>query len=254
MRAFLLIFLAFSLLFGGLALAAVSTPEQDKVMEALEPVFEKGNMGKLEKEAKGLLEQQTSTSGKIACLAYLLEVYKTKKDTAQVDATLDAMLALEPEGFGPRYMQLHIMAERGKADEYLPLCRKAARTIADEDGRKFADRRCRETAARSRTVSPGALFKAFEDNEVAAEDAYKGKLVAISGKPGKIGTCPSGAPEVSFYVDASRIAAVLCQFPHDARAEVGKLKKGKPVTIFGVCRGMSMDAIVRIEGCWIGED
>lgn len=253
MRALLLIFLALFLLSGGAAHAAVSTPEQDKVMDALEPVFEKGNMGKLEKEAKSLLEKQTSSSGKIACLAYLLEVYRAKKDDAQVDATLDAMLALEPEGYSSRYMQLNIMAERGKADEYLPLCRKAARNIADEEGRKFADRRCREVAAKSRTVSPSALFKAFEENEVAAEDAYKGKLVAISGKPGKIGTSPSGAPEVTFYVDASRIAAVVCQFPRDARAEVGKLKKGKPVTIFGVCRGMSMDTIVRVEGCWLGE-
>ncbi len=232
---------------------SVTIPDEMKaVMKELEPFVEKGKILDLEKRASSLLEKQTTTEGKVACLTYLIEAYKAQKNKEKVHSTLDTLMSVAPDSPFSRMIQLLVMTEEGRGDEFLPKCRAAAASLPQSEKKDF-DKRCRTVVAQSRTIQPQKLFSAFEENEVSAEDAYKGKLITLSGKVGSIETSATGRPEVVFYVDKSRIASVVCQFPSDSRSEVAKLKKGKNVDIAGVCRGMFLKTVVKVEGCWIVE-
>ena len=87
-------------------------------------------------------------------------------------------------------------------------------------------------------VTPASLWKAFNENEVAAEDTYKGKVVNIKGAIKSIMTNSAGNPQVSFTVGRNVVHEVQCEFSKDARGEIGKLKKAQNVSIIGVCQGL----------------
>lgn len=97
----------------------------------------------------------------------------------------------------------------------------------------------REAAA----VTAVALWRAFDANEVAAEDKYKGKSIFVTGKIRSITTDPAGYPVVALDAGKSGFATVSCVFPKDARSTIAVLKKGQQVLIPGTCDGMILGQV-----------
>lgn len=100
-------------------------------------------------------------------------------------------------------------------------------------------------------ISPSALWRAFDENEVAAEDEYRGKEVVITGIVKDIAASPiRNIPQVSFTTDEHGFKSVQCEFAPEDRQEVGRIRKGQSVTLAGICREMSVGAIY-LEKCRI---
>ena len=104
--------------------------------------------------------------------------------------------------------------------------------------------------ANSAAITAAALWKAFDDNEVAAEEMHKGKLVLVKGAISAITTDVSGYPVVSFNVDRTGLAKVNCVFPKESRSVIGILKKGQSVLIPGICEGMILGQVF-VKDCQV---
>jgi len=98
-------------------------------------------------------------------------------------------------------------------------------------------------------ITPATLWQAFHQNEVAAEDAYKNRRVALKGKISTITTGVFGAPEIAFAAGPYGMHQVQCDFPRDQRGVASKLRKGQTVTVSGVCRGMILQSMVSLHDC-----
>jgi hypothetical protein len=92
------------------------------------------------------------------------------------------------------------------------------------------------------------LYIAYQQNEVAADEKYKGKKLAISGEIENIGKDIMDNPYVSFKVDV--LENVTCYFSKDNTNALSNLKKGQVVTLTGECRGITLQNVV-IKECQI---
>jgi hypothetical protein len=86
----------------------------------------------------------------------------------------------------------------------------------------------------SQAVSPAALWKAFDQNQVAAQDTYRTGIV-IKGQASSIEADYNGCPVVYFNADHDGFHKICCTFSQTARKEVAKLKKGQWIFITGNC-------------------
>jgi hypothetical protein len=99
-------------------------------------------------------------------------------------------------------------------------------------------------------ISSVDLAKAYTDNEVKADNSYKGKLADISGQIEDIGESMG-----STYITLSdgqevSITAIQCFFDDKAQIEkVSNLKKGDNVTVEGIIDGKSLN--VAVDKCKI---
>lgn len=89
-------------------------------------------------------------------------------------------------------------------------------------------------------ITPNVLWQAFDANEIAAEDAYKGKIVVVQGIVNTITSDMDGNPMISFYADETGLVQVHCIFPPEDRSIIARLKKGQTITVAGLCDGMTM--------------
>jgi RecJ-like exonuclease len=83
-------------------------------------------------------------------------------------------------------------------------------------------------------ISAEDLYKAYESNEVAAADLYKGKTLIVSGTLGNIGEA-MGSRYV-FLVDDHQSPVVECFFADDQKDSLSRLKKGQTVSVKGTCQ------------------
>lgn len=168
-------------------------------------------------------------------LAYLKQndLEHAKADNAQA-------LTLKPKSARAMFNQGMILAQEGKYIEaYQHMKNTAARAVSNPQMQAAFQKKADEYRERA-AISAVALWKAFDENEVAAEDAYKGKPVIVKGVISAITTDVAGRPVVSFQADKTGLATVNCVFSKDARATIAVLKKGQTVLIPGVCDGMLM--------------
>lgn len=81
-------------------------------------------------------------------------------------------------------------------------------------------------------VSPADLVQAYKDNEVAADEKYKGKKIEITGEVKDISSNIGDQPVVHLKADK----ALLGVSAHGLeKSDAAKLKKGETVTL--VCKG-----------------
>lgn len=92
-------------------------------------------------------------------------------------------------------------------------------------------------------ISAADLYRAYENNEVAADNAYKGKLVAVTGKIESIGKDILDTSYVSLGIGKLSIGSVQCVFSREGG--LGNLSKGQTVTITGRCEGKMMNVILK---------
>lgn len=102
------------------------------------------------------------------------------------------------------------------------------------------------SAAVDVVIDAEALLKEYKDNEAAADQKYKGKVVQISGVVGEIRQSPSAQIYVTVGTGAAfELPMAQCFFDVSAAAKAATLKKGDPVTIKGRVDGLILNVVIQ---------
>lgn len=92
-------------------------------------------------------------------------------------------------------------------------------------------------------TTPQEICSEYEDNEVSADNKYKGKKVAITGTIERI--IKSGFSDDPIIVfKGTFIKDVKFYFSKDSNNEISNLSKGDKITIVGTCKGMTLVDVV----------
>lgn len=190
------------------------------------------------------LAKDTGSDKEYAAFVYAMrgEAYRQSKDFTKALPDTQKAVELNPalrQGF---LVQALTLRDMGKLEAAADALEKAAQNADAEDAatyRKSADK----WRADAKTITPLALWQAFDSNEVAAEDAYKNKPVTLKGKIDGITTSPTGYPQISFNADRYGVNRVVCEFDKAARQKIATLKKGQQITLTGKCQGMVMKSV-----------
>lgn len=101
------------------------------------------------------------------------------------------------------------------------------------------------------------LLKAFHfcplynANEVAADEKYKNKKIAVAGTIGSIAKDVMNDPYISLQV--GYLQNVNCYFSDENNKLIAKLSKGQKVVIIGKCQGFIVGTVV-LKECTIWEE
>lgn len=108
-----------------------------------------------------------------------------------------------------------------------------------------------EPAADEKPISLNAkaLTKEYDDNELAADGKYKGKLLAVSGKISDISET-FGTINVSLE-GHDIVQTVMCGFEEAEKPKVAALKKGQNTTLIGRGDGSTAGLFVGLQKCRI---
>lgn len=93
-------------------------------------------------------------------------------------------------------------------------------------------------------ISAAELFAAYDENEVAADNKYKGKKLKITGTVEDIGK--DILDDTYITLDCGElIFSIQCYFANDQLSAVAELKKGDTITLIGVCKGETGNVIIK---------
>ena len=91
-------------------------------------------------------------------------------------------------------------------------------------------------------TTPEDLYASYRENEVAADEKFKNKKVAITGTISDIGKDITNRPYISFKVEF--LESVTCYFSKENISAIAKLSKGDEVIIVGECEGLILKNVV----------
>ena len=96
-------------------------------------------------------------------------------------------------------------------------------------------------------ITAKQLFNDYENNEVAADEKYKKKKLAVTGIIKQISKDAFNNPFVSLKVGF--LKSVSCYFDDKHNKLISKLQKGQKITITGTCKGKSLGMLVVVKDC-----
>ena len=103
-----------------------------------------------------------------------------------------------------------------------------------------------ETEPEHIVITSVDLLKAYDENVVAADNAYKGKVLDVTGTVGNIGKDVMDRVYVTLKgEDVNALISVQCFFAEDDPAGVADLKTGDVVTITGICEGDNLNVTMK---------
>jgi RNA polymerase subunit RPABC4/transcription elongation factor Spt4 len=94
-------------------------------------------------------------------------------------------------------------------------------------------------------ISPDELYTIYEENEVKADNLYKGKTVRITGIINDIGTDVLDEPYITFAGDEYGFTGIQIYFNKAERGKIADVSKGRTVTIVGKCDGKLINVFIR---------
>lgn len=93
-------------------------------------------------------------------------------------------------------------------------------------------------------ITANDLYSAYENNEIAAEQKYTGKLIELTGTIYDIG--------IDIFDDAyivldcgQHLKKIQCYFEDDQLDAAAELQKGQSVTLVGICKGLTLNIVVK---------
>jgi len=89
------------------------------------------------------------------------------------------------------------------------------------------------------------LASEYAENETAADNKYKGKIVVVNGKIYQMGKDPLGQPFIVIGGRAFGFGGVQCVFARGKDSSLAALSKGKVVSVKGKVGGKNV--FVRVE-------
>ncbi len=100
-------------------------------------------------------------------------------------------------------------------------------------------------------MSASELFSEYDQNEVAADEKYKNKTIAVTGTIDDIGKDIMDDPYLSLGI--GYLQSVNCYFSDENKSIISKVSKGEKITIIGVCKGKTLNISVSLHDCKIFE-
>ena len=98
-------------------------------------------------------------------------------------------------------------------------------------------------------LTASELYRAYEANEVSADQQYKGKRLLITGVVENIGKDVMDNPYVALKIDF--LKGVNCYFDDENNKVLSQLNKGQKIQIIGTCAGLTLtDVVVRDCELW----
>ena len=91
-------------------------------------------------------------------------------------------------------------------------------------------------------VTSKTLYKEYNNNEIAADDKYKGKIIQVRGQIREFGKDIMDEAYISLIGD-DFFGDVQCFFPD--KSYLLNLKKGQRVNVIGYCDGLFMNIILQ---------
>ncbi len=115
--------------------------------------------------------------------------------------------------------------------------------LAAEKNRAEADAQRRDE---NRTYSADQVVAFYDANEVAGDDALKGRVFKIEGVVERVGKDLLGTSYVALKADrAGGLRAVQCFFSKDKNDQLAALQPGQHVVIRGKCSGLMMNVLMK---------
>ena len=93
-------------------------------------------------------------------------------------------------------------------------------------------------------ISASKLYKEYNENEIAADEKYKGKIIEVTGVIRDIGNDIMDNAYITL-VGNEYFGDIQCYF--NEKSVVAKLSKGKRITVIGSCSGLMIN--VQINNC-----
>lgn len=98
------------------------------------------------------------------------------------------------------------------------------------------------------------LYQEYQDNAIAADAKYKGKILKLTGEVYNIDREILGNTYITFNIGGQySIKNVRITFKKSEESKVAQLKKGQKVTIKGKCTGTLVSTTVALNDCEIIE-
>ena len=94
------------------------------------------------------------------------------------------------------------------------------------------------------TISASKLYREYNENEIAADEKYKGKIIEVTGVIRDIGNDIMDNAYITL-VGNEYFGDIQCYF--NEKSVVAKLSKGKRITVIGSCSGLMIN--VQINNC-----
>lgn len=94
------------------------------------------------------------------------------------------------------------------------------------------------------TVSAFELFNAFMENELSANQTYKGKYIAVQGAVESIGEDIVGTPYVTLKT-SNAILSVQCMLNKSETGKAANLQKGQQIVVQGTCDGKFGNVLIK---------
>lgn len=120
-------------------------------------------------------------------------------------------------------------------------------TTADQTAANTTTTTMVETTEAPIEITAAQLIKAYEDNEINANNKFKGKILHLTGYVDDISQS-DGLFSESFYVyldngEKNSYDYVMCSLSESGAEKAAKLKKGDKITIEGECDGISVTSV-----------
>lgn len=101
-------------------------------------------------------------------------------------------------------------------------------------------------------VTANQLYRAYNANEISADDKYKGRELAVTGRISDISEV-LGSINVDLKTgDGIGWTKVSCTMKN--RDVVSKLRKGQEITVIGVCEGLTLNISIDLDDCEVWEE
>lgn len=96
-------------------------------------------------------------------------------------------------------------------------------------------------------VSAYELYKAYNTNEISADDKYKNKKIAVTGVITDISEVMGQIAVDLKSGDGIGWTKIRCEVKD--RKAVSKLRKGQRITMIGTCKGLTLNVSINIDNC-----
>lgn len=93
------------------------------------------------------------------------------------------------------------------------------------------------------TIDARRLYSDYEENEIAADQKYKGRQILVLGTVDRVGKDILGGSYVSLV--SGEFGSVQCLFNNDSKAQLADLSKGQQVRIQGTVSGLMMNVLMK---------
>lgn len=92
-------------------------------------------------------------------------------------------------------------------------------------------------------ISADDLYSAYKENEVAADQKYKNKMLEISGTVNSIGKDITDTIYITLET-GELLNSVQCYFKNSEADAVASLSKGQEITVIGKCTGLTLTNVM----------